>query len=210
MKNSSLTKNEIKQIIVDTVKQDVPESTEELIEIIKKNCDIEPQYDLTEILIELENDNKLSFDKKNLVFNRFTAYIFSKGAYWFWVIAPLTIITALMVLLVPSNAFPARYPVVVLGIIFVLFMPGYAFTRLFFPSRDSFLAGDKISITERLGLCLALSLALVAAVGFILNLSPLGIGLIPITITLLGFGLILLTVALYRDYRVQTKVTKPN
>ncbi len=84
---------------------------------------------------------------------------------------------------------------IILGLPFLLFIPGYLLSFVLFPFRKTKTTIDNI---ERLALSFALSLAIVPIIGLGLNYTPEGLQLEPILISLLvfiiGFGVI----ALYR------------
>jgi uncharacterized membrane protein len=104
----------------------------------------------------------------------------------------LIFIFALSLLVLPL-ALLASGPIrIALGILFVLFFPGYTLIAALFPRKDVL---DPI---ERLALSLGLSIAIVPLTGLALNYSPWGIRLEPILFSLLGFILVLSAVALWR------------
>lgn len=70
---------------------------------------------------------------------------------------------------------------VILGLPFLLFFPGYTLIAALFPRRNA------LDRTERVALSFALSIAVVAGVGSILNLTPSGITLYPVLISLTIF-----------------------
>lgn len=80
-----------------------------------------------------------------------------------------------MVLLLGTIALTPHSPLrVVLGLPFVLFLPGYALIAALYPRRDD------LDGVERLALSLGLSLAVVPLIGLVLNFTPWGIRLVPI------------------------------
>ncbi len=81
-----------------------------------------------------------------------------------------------VVLVVPNN--PLRIP---LGLLCVLFSPGYALMAALYPRRD-----DLIPL-ERLALSFGISLAVVPLIGLMLNYLPWGIRTVPLLISLAGF-----------------------
>jgi len=79
-----------------------------------------------------------------------------------------------------------------LGLIFVLFLPGFSLSALLFPKRD-----DLESI-ERTALSFILSLAVTPLLGLILNFTPFGIRLIPVLVILSVFTTSVSLVAWFR------------
>ncbi len=91
------------------------------------------------------------------------------------------------------------YPTVVrgfLGLILVLFLPGYSLLAVLFPIRG------QLSVVERGALSVLLSLALAALAGLGLNYTPWGVTLIPILVVLVGGSILAGIIAWYRRERL--------
>jgi uncharacterized membrane protein len=125
------------------------------------------------------------------------------------------------------NATPLR---VVLGLPFVLFVPGYAFVAALFPEASTTPAaaaqrdaakpvsdepGDAddggIDGIERVALSFGLSIAIVPLIGLVLNFTPWGIRLVPIVVALNGFIIVATVVAARRRWELppETRFTVP-
>ncbi len=76
-------------------------------------------------------------------------------------------------------------PRIVLGLMFVLFLPGYALIAALFPSNES------IDWIERIALSFGLSIAVTPLIGLMLNYTPWGIRLEPIvaSVSIFIFGM---------------------
>jgi uncharacterized membrane protein len=98
--------------------------------------------------------------------------------------------TTLVVLLAPF-AEPGR---IVLGLLFILFLPGYALVAALYPRKDD------LEPLERLALSLGLSIAVVPLIGLGLNYSPWGIRLNPILAFVTLFIVLAAGVAAYRRF----------
>jgi uncharacterized membrane protein len=98
------------------------------------------------------------------------------------VVIALTLACILFVMVPPLNETPVR---VLLGLLLVLFLPGYSLIAALFPRRDDL---DGI---ERIALSFGLSIAVVPLLGLALNYTPFGIRLVPILITLSVFTVLL-------------------
>lgn len=85
---------------------------------------------------------------------------------------------------------------VLLGVPFVLLLPGFTLLAALYPRRR-----DMDSV-ERLSLSVGLSLALVSLIGLGLNFTPWGIRLIPIAGSLTGFVFLMTVLAFYRRQQV--------
>ena len=93
---------------------------------------------------------------------------------------------------------PYVYIRYVLGSIFVLLLPGYSLIKTLFPTRE-------IDNIERTALSIGMSLALVPLVGLLLNYTPWGIRLTPVTLSLLALTTFLTITGLQREYTEKTK-----
>lgn len=130
----------------------------------------------------------------------------------------LVVLTVLAVLLPVVRETPLR---VVLGLPFVLFVPGYAFIAALFPEAgespieddeptgddagdETSGAGDRSGIDgiERVALSFGLSIAIVPLIGLVLNFTPWGIRLVPILVSVSGFTLIAVAVAAIRRWEL--------
>ena len=98
----------------------------------------------------------------------------------------LTLACILFVLAPRLNETPVR---VVLGLLLVLFLPGYSLIAALFPRRDDL---DGI---ERIALSFGLSIAVVPLLGLALNYTSYGIRLVPILAVLSVFTVSLAVIA---------------
>ena len=84
----------------------------------------------------------------------------------------------------------------ILGLVFILFLPGYAATAALFPEND------QIDSIERVALSFGLSIAIVPLIGLGLNFTPWGIRLDPILAAVSAFIVGASLVAWYRRSRL--------
>ena len=98
----------------------------------------------------------------------------------------LTLSCILFVLIPPLNETPVR---IILGLLLVLFLPGYSLIAALFPGKDDL---DGI---ERIALSFGLSIAVVPLMGLALNYTPFGIRLVPILVVLSVFTVSLAVIA---------------
>jgi len=92
--------------------------------------------------------------------------------------------------------FPDSLARQILGLVFVLFLPGYAATAALFPEND------QIDGIERTALSFGLSIAIVPLIGLALNFTPWGIRLDPIMASVSGFILLASAIGWYRRRRL--------
>lgn len=130
--------------------------------------------------------------------------------------ADLAAVVALVVLTVLSVVLPGvrETPIrILLGLLFVLFVPGYAFIAALFPEAgtrgsdpDSTSAVESVAPSrdhgidgiERVALSFGTSIAVVPLIGLALNFTPWGIRLAPILISVSGFTLVAVFVGTWR------------
>ena len=98
-------------------------------------------------------------------------------------------LATLVFTLTPLADLPIRIP---LGLIMVLFLPGYTLIAALFPRN-----GDLEGI-ERTALSFGLSIAVVPLIGLFLNYTPWGIRLIPVVVSLASFTIVMSSAAYIR------------
>ena len=199
-------KNHNKILIINTIKNEKPENTKQLITLMQERHNLTEEQ-TTELLMELENEGKLNFTIKEAPLPPTVGrYILSAKAAWYWVTLALATTTTIAVFTIPENAYPLTYLRYALGAIFVLFLPGYALIKTLFPSKVPFpTSSENIDNIERAALSLGMSLALTPIIGLILNYTPWGIRLTPVTLSLLALTAVLATAAIIREYQAKMK-----
>jgi len=108
----------------------------------------------------------------------------------------LTIIVAITLLLSPLVAFTTGPLRIAVGVLFVIFFPGYTLLSALFPKRDD-LGG-----IERIALSFGLSVAVTPLIGLILNYTPWGITLYPVLISITIFIIATSVIGWYRQHRL--------
>lgn len=103
--------------------------------------------------------------------------------------AALSVLTLFFTLVPPLASLPVRIP---LGLIMVLFLPGYALIAALFPRKDD------IDGMERVALSFGLSIAVVPLMGLGLNYTIWGIRLVPVVISLCLFTVMMVFAAQLR------------
>ena len=122
----------------------------------------------------------------------FRGYLKGPDTLWFWAVIAIVLVTIPIVFF--STAPPMIYLRYVLGAFFVLYLPGSMLVEALYSK-----AGDLESIV-RVALSVGLSLSLVPLVGLVLNFTPWGIRIVPITISLALLTVALASVSLYRKF----------
>ncbi|CAB50510.1 DUF1616 domain-containing protein [Pyrococcus abyssi] len=108
--------------------------------------------------------------------------------YWDLITAiALSLLLDLIIAIAPNSIIRK-----ILGLVFVLFLPGYVFITALFPEKK------ELDNLERLALSFGLSIAIVPLIGLALNYTSWGIRLIPILVSLTVFNVIFSIIAIYR------------
>ena len=109
------------------------------------------------------------------------------------ILVAIVLITLLLFPLVTLTTGVLR---VALGLIFVIFFPGYVLLSALFPKRVS------LGSVERIALSFGLSIAIVPLIGLILNYTPWGIKLYPILISITLFIILASAIGWYRQQKL--------
>ena len=125
-------------------------------------------------------------------YRSFYSYLFSIDSLWFWLLTILIFVTVFTVFYVSKP--PLIYIRYILGSLYVLYIPGATLIEALYPR------GEELEPLERLALSIGLSLAIVPLIGLILNYTPWGIRLAPVTIGLASVSLLLACIAVKRKY----------
>ncbi|MCK4498636.1 DUF1616 domain-containing protein, partial [Candidatus Bathyarchaeota archaeon] len=136
------------------------------------------------LILELHNAEVLTLEAPPAVHpKKLASYLTSGGSIWFWLTLAFSLATTVLVSVVSEDAYPWVIIRYVAGTAFVLWFPGYSFMKALFPRRHG---AKDIDSLERVALSIGMSLALVPIVGLLLNYTPWGIRLTPVTLSLLA------------------------
>ena len=148
-----------------------------------------------------ENTTIRTANDENAFPSRFSSYLKSTEATWYWLTMTIAIITAIVVFSIPDGFSPWIYFRFTLGAIFVIVSPGYSLVKLLFPQGIPVKTSTgNLERIDRIALSIGVSLALVPIIGLLLNYSPWGIGLVPIVLSLIAFTATIATAAVIREY----------
>jgi predicted nucleic acid-binding protein len=200
LKNDSVD-DELIQTIVHIIHDKKPQTVNQLINIVKENVP-QSENEILTAIIKLQNEGKIQFfNRSPSVPMNLSTYLKTSSALWYWLTIALSIATAFAVFLVSEDLYPWNYFRNALGVILVLWLPGYTFLKALFPSHS-------LENVERIALSVIMSLALISIIGLLLNYSPWGIRLAPIVLTLLVFTLVFATAAVIREYLIRNRAEK--
>ena len=196
----------IQQRILQLIAKENPESVEQLAKLAKERLSLKDEEALRHIL-QLIDQGKIKLKEplkptpQSLV-----TYILSSKAYWFWATTILTIVTATVVFIVPEDAYPIVYLKYVLVSMFILWLPGYTFIKALFPTKVPIpTSSTEFDNIERIALSIGMSIVLVPIVGLLLNYTPFGIRLVPVTLSLSALALTFAIAAIIREHEAILK-----
>lgn len=114
-------------------------------------------------------------------------YLLSSDTYWFWTTIAVAFATSAILFLVPEGSYLLADARIALGAVFIFWLPGYTFIKALFLGRAPFrTSSEELDAIVRIALSVGMSMALVPIVGLILNYTPFGVTLTPITLSLLA------------------------
>jgi hypothetical protein len=215
LNNESSTEN-LAETILQIAAQQKPETVNQLVELVRQAyyaqnreaLDVRQGYDaqnkaILDTILQLQEQGKLQLTPRPQQTLATSAYLKTSAALWFWTTLALTFATLVTVFTIPETSYPLVYIRYVLGTIFVLWLPGYAFMKALFPEQLPIKTSEKdLDIIERTALSIGMSLALVPIVGLLLNYTPWGIRLTPIVLSLVTLTAVFAFAAVLREHQI--------
>jgi Protein of unknown function (DUF1616) len=196
----------LKEVILATTKQQKPETVDQLSDQVHQQFPSVSNAEITNAILTLQSEGKLSLEREKPPAHNLMQFLTSDHASWYWITFALTLAAVMSVVAIAENAYPFVFIRYMFGGILVLWLPGYAFIKTLFPTEVPFKTSDRnLDLIERVVLSFGMSLALVPIVGLLLNYTPWGIRLIPITLSLTALTLTFATAALIREYQSSNK-----
>ena len=203
MSNNS-NADELTQTIIQTINERKPQNVKQLTTLVKERLPLTEEKILGAIL-KLQSQGTIKLESQPPPASlKLATYMKTSQALWYWATIATATITAAIVFTVPEDFYPWSYLRNALGIIFVLWLPGYTFIKALFPTHVPIKTStENLDTIERIALSLGMSIALVPIIGLLLNYTPWGIRLTPIVLSLLALTLVFATTAIIREH--QTK-----
>jgi hypothetical protein len=196
--------DELTKTIIQTINKRKPQNIKQLITLVKERLPLTEEKILDGIL-KLQSQGKIKLDNQPLPASpKLATYMKTNQALWYWTTIATATITVAIVFTVPEDFYPWSYLRNALGIIFVLWLPGYAFIKALFPVQVPIKTStENLDTIERIALSLGMSIALVPIIGLLLNYTPWGIRLTPIVLSLLALTLVFATAAVIREQQIK-------
>ena len=216
--NQDTNAKDLEETVLQTAAEKKPETVNQLVELVRQayygedreTLDERQAYQLQNdailrAVLKLQEHGKLQITPRTPQTLTASAYLKTSAALWFWTTIALTLATLTAVFTIPENAYPLVYVRYVLGIIFVLWLPGYTFMKALFPKQLPIKTSEKdMDLIERTALSIGMSLALVPIVGLMLNYTPWGISLTPIVLSLVALTAVFAVTAVLREHDATT------
>ena len=207
--NNNPSVNELALTIIKIVNEEKPQTVKQLVTLVEEKLSLSEEKILDAIL-ELQSQGKIRLNNPSQPASpKAETYIRTGKALWYWVTIAIAALTVVTVFTIPEDTYPLSYLRNALGIIFVLWLPGYTCIKALFPAALPIKASsENMDSIERVALSIGMSLALTPIVGLVLNYTPFGIRLVPITLSLLTLTVVFATVALFRELHLKTIAAK--
>jgi hypothetical protein len=204
-----LEKSELKDLILLTVRKRNPDTIEQLItQIIQDNKQLSDD-EIISLLHELEDEKKLRLAEAIFPMS-FKDYIFSFKAAWYWVTIVLSLLAFIVFFTVNESFVPVIYLRNILGLVFVLYLPGYALVKTLYPLNVPLKTRSiTLDSIERIVLSLGLSIVVTTLSGLLLYYTPLGLNFEPVSIWILIFTLLFSNWGISREYEDRKALRKP-
>jgi len=203
----NLGDQKLKELMVDVLRREKPSSVRQLVNIMLKQTGTDLSApDVVRLVRELKEEGRIELSETPRTFETFTAYLLDrKASLSFWLVCTATVLTWISIYAIPPQ-FPWVISRWVLGTVFVIFLPGYAFIEALFV--NPLFGKRELDEIVRFVLSIGMSLALVPLVGLLLNYTPWGIRLEPIAVSLSILTFAFIFVAAYRRF-TQLSAVRP-
>jgi uncharacterized membrane protein len=164
-KNSDLTT--LEKTIIQVMSEEKIKSVRELAESVKEK-NVASENNIIQAILTLREKGLIKLEDKPKA---------DKIKAWRRIVLFLIGgLTTLVIFIVPENFYPFNYIRTILGLLFVFFIPGYAFSLVFLNqgiSKEK--ASEEIRLIEKIAISIGISIALVFLMGLILYYSPWGL-----------------------------------
>ena len=191
--------NDLIEKILKVINEKQPQSVKQLTEVVKETSGFEEEIIESVLKMQAEGIIKLE-DEAPQPRTSVPRLKIGRILFWYWITIAIGTLAAVMIFTIPETFYPWIYARNILGVIFVLFLPGYALIKALFPVNMPIKTStENLEALERFALSISMSIALVAIVGLLLNYSPWGIQLDAMVLSLLAITLIFATAAVVRE-----------
>ena len=170
--NNKIKANNLNETILEVIKEKKPQSIKQLTLILKETLNLQEKETL-DVILKMRSQGIIKIEDHSIEQPSFSACATGRDL-WYWLTIAAAAITTTLVFTISENLYPWIYIRNFFGILFVFFLPGYAFIKALFPAnlpRQTF--SKSLETIERIALSVGLSIALVSIVGLLLYYSTL-------------------------------------
>jgi uncharacterized membrane protein len=189
------------ETILSIVRDKKPKSVKELTQMVHDISDL-PEDEVIDLIQVMYSEGLIKLKDSNVQSVNLRDYLLCNDTLWYWTMVSVGVIAISLVFLI-SESSPLFYARNVLGLIFVLFLPGYALIRVLFPINVPMVKTRQLQTIERVALSIGNSIVLVTIVGLFNYYAPWGLDLFVIDFILLILTLLFSTAALFREYQAK-------
>lgn len=202
--SSNSEADELTRTIIQTIAEKKPQNVRQLVALVKERLPVAEER-ILDVVLKLQSQGKISLESPlPWVSPKLAAYVKTSQALWYWVTVAVAAFTVALVFAVPEDFYPWSYLRNAVGIVFVLWLPGYGVIKALFPVRVPIeMSIESLDAVERVVLSVGMSLAIVPLVGLVLNYTPWGVRLVPIVLSLFALTVVSATVAVGREHRAK-------
>jgi hypothetical protein len=203
---SKIATDSLEERVLQIVEDKKPQTVSQLIALLREHLQITEEQAQDQIT-DLEKRGKLKFTRQFLPSSsKLSSYLKTSQASWYWITTIFALLTVILVFIIPEYLVPWSYLRNMVGAIFVVYLPGYTFIKTLFPVKVPIETSEEnLDKIERFALSVGMSLVIVPIAGLLLNYTPWGIGLVPLTFSLFAFSVVFASTALIREYQEKMK-----
>lgn len=206
-KRKKIDAADIDDLVLSIVRRRHPDTVQELILLVQKELPISEE-EVYKVLNKLEDQKRLNY-LEPLFPITFRDYVLSSRSIWYWLVIAFSVVSVVTIFFFTEDTYPLTYLRNAFGVIFVIFIPGYALVKALYPITVPLptrsIAIDSI---ERIALSLGMSLAIVPLLGLGLYYTPLGLNFLPTTFGILILTLVSGTLGISREYSARKALRK--
>lgn len=204
--NANAKTDELTQTIIQVIRERKPQNVQLLATLVKERRTI-PEEEILDAIMKLQSQGTIKLENQPPPTSlKLATYLKTSQAIWYWATIAVATITVAIAFTVPEEFYPWSYLRNALGIIFVIWLPGYAFVKALFPAHVPIKTStENFDTIERIALSIGMSIVLVSLIGFLLNYAPWEIRLTPVVLSLFILTLVFATVAVIKEQRINEK-----
>jgi uncharacterized membrane protein len=194
---SSSQANDLTETILETINEKKPQSVKQLAIILRETLNLQ-EKEMLEVILKLQAQGIIKLEDHGQESRSLASYATGRDL-WYWLTMGAVAITATLVFIIPENLYPWIYVRNFFGVIFVLFLPGFAFVKALFPANlPEKISSEFLEKIEQIAISVGLSISIVLIFGLILYY--IGALSLPFTIiSLFVFTSIFATVGIIRS-----------